>query len=131
MTEMNDKPTILLVDDEADIREVLRMSLADMGYAVVTAEDGLAALRLFEEIRPSIVMTDIKMPVVDGIEVLRRIKRIDPEAEVIMITGHGDMKLAIESLKNEATDFITKPIHIDALEISLKRARDRITMRRQ
>jgi signal transduction histidine kinase len=131
MTETSDKPTILLVDDEADIREVLRMSLTDMGYAVVTAEDGQAALRLFEEIRPPIVMTDIKMPVVDGIEVLRRIKRLDPEAEVIMITGHGDMKLAIESLKNEATDFITKPIHIDALEISLKRARDRILMRQQ
>jgi signal transduction histidine kinase len=131
MTDMSDRPTILLVDDEADIREVLRMSLTDMGYAVEAAEDGQAALRLFEEIRPSIVMTDIKMPVVDGIEVLKRIKRIDPETEVIMITGHGDMKLAIESLKNEATDFITKPIHIDALEISLKRARDRILMRQQ
>jgi signal transduction histidine kinase len=131
MTETNDKPTILLVDDEADIREVLRMSLADMGYEVALAEDGQAALRLFEELRPPIVMTDIKMPVVDGIEVLKRIKRLDPETEVIMITGHGDMKLAIESLKNEATDFITKPIHIDALEISLKRARDRILMRQQ
>ncbi|HDI61232.1 MAG TPA: hybrid sensor histidine kinase/response regulator [Desulfobacteraceae bacterium] len=131
MTDTSDKPTILLVDDEEDIREVLRMSLTDMGYEVVLAKDGQEALRRFDETRPAIVMTDIKMPVVDGIEVLKRIKRIDPETEVIMITGHGDMKLAIESLKNEATDFITKPIHIDALEISLKRARDRILVRQQ
>ncbi len=123
--------TVLLVDDEADIREVLRMSLEDLGYAVQTVENGQEALRRFEEIRPAIVLTDIKMPVVDGIEVLKRVKRINPETEVIMITGHGDMKLAIESLKNEATDFITKPIHIDALEISLKRAADRIVMRQQ
>jgi signal transduction histidine kinase len=131
MTDTTDNKTILLVDDEADIREVLQMTLEDMGYTVITVDNGQEALRRFEEIRPSIVMTDIKMPVVDGIEVLRRVKRLDPEAEVIMITGHGDMKLAIESLKNEATDFITKPIHIDALEISLKRAADRILMRQQ
>jgi signal transduction histidine kinase len=67
----------------------------------------------------------------DGIELLRKIKFENPETEVIMITGHGDMALAIESLKNEATDFITKPINVDALEISLKRAYDKILMRQQ
>ena len=69
------------------------------------------------------------MPSMDGIELLRRIKRENRECEVIMITGHGDMNLAIKSLKHEATDFITKPINVDALELSLKRAREKIIIR--
>ncbi|MCP4690027.1 MAG: response regulator, partial [Desulfobacterales bacterium] len=121
--------TILLVDDEADIREVLSIALEDMGYTVLVAENGADALELFRENAPTIVLTDIKMPRMDGIELLRRIKSRNPEAEVVMITGHGDMDLAVRSLKNEATDFITKPINVDALEISLNRARERILTR--
>jgi signal transduction histidine kinase len=71
------------------------------------------------------------MPVMDGIELLRRIKLQNPETEVIMVTGHGDMDLAIKSLKHEATDFIVKPIKDEALEIALKRALERISLRRQ
>ena len=71
------------------------------------------------------------MPVMDGIELLCRIKQVNPETEVIMVTGHGDMDLAIKSLKYEATDFITKPIKDEVLEIALKRAQERISMRRQ
>ena len=77
------------------------------------------------------VVTDIKMPVMDGIQLLRRIKQEAPDTEVVMITGHGDMDLAVRSLKHEATDFITKPIHVDALEIALKRVRERILTRRK
>jgi len=88
-------------------------------------------LRLFEEIAPPIVLTDIKMPDMDGIELLRRIKKINPDTEVIMFTGHGDMGLAIKSLKNDATDFVTKPINDEVLDIALKRARERISMRHQ
>jgi PAS domain S-box-containing protein len=122
---------ILIVDDEEDIREVLRISLTDLGYEVLTAENGEEALRIVREITPPIVLTDIRMPVMDGIELLRKIKQEDSEIEVIMITGHGDMNLAIKSLKYEATDFITKPIKDEALEIALKRAKERIFMRRQ
>jgi signal transduction histidine kinase len=122
---------LLLVDDEADIREVLTMALADLGYRVATAENGTTALPLFLEHRPPIVITDIKMPGMDGIELLSRIKTANPDTEVIMITGHGDLDLAIMSLKNQATDFITKPINVDALEIALKRAEERIVLRRQ
>jgi len=75
------------------------------------------------------VLTDIKMPVMDGIELLRRIKQVNPETEVVMITGHGDMELAVKSLKYEASDFITKPINVDALEIALQRVQERILMR--
>ncbi len=125
------KDKILLVDDESDIREILSLALCDMGYQVLEAENGLQALEIFCDVRPPIVLTDIKMPGMDGIELLQKIKRENPEAEVIMITGHGDMNLAIRSLKNEATDFITKPINVVALEIALQRVREKILVRQQ
>ena len=123
--------TILLVDDEDGIRKVLGISLADLGYQVITAEHGGVGLERFREHNPPIVITDIKMPVMDGIDLLKHIKRENPETEVIMLTGHGDMELAIKCLKLEATDFITKPINDDALDIALNRARERILMRWQ
>ena len=122
---------ILIVDDEEDIRVVLGISLSDLGYEVYTAQNGEEALRVLRETNLPIVLTDIRMPVMDGIELLRKIKDENPEIEVIMITGHGDMDLAIKSLKHEATDFITKPIKDEVLEIALKRAREKISMRRQ
>jgi len=129
MQIQNTEKVVLLVDDETDIREVLDITLRDMGYNVLMAENGEEALAVFRAHSPPIVLTDIKMPTMDGIELLKRIKRINPECEVIMITGHGDMSLAIKSLKHKATDFITKPINIDALEISLKRANEKIVTR--
>ncbi|MEJ2154406.1 MAG: response regulator [Desulfobacteraceae bacterium] len=125
------KETILLVDDEAGIRNLLSISLSDEGYDVITAADGREALEVFLSRTPPIVLSDIKMPGMDGIELLAAIKKENPDTEVIMITGHGDMDLAIKSLKMDATDFVTKPINDDALEIALKRATDRIAMRRR
>ena len=122
---------ILLVDDEEGIRKVLGISLADSGYEVITAENGDQALELFRDNHPPIVMTDIKMPGMDGISLLRKIKEELPDTEVIMITGHGDMDLAIKSLQNQAIDFVTKPINDDVLEIALNRATEKITMREQ
>jgi signal transduction histidine kinase/FixJ family two-component response regulator len=122
---------ILLVDDEEGIRKVLGISLEDLGYQVTFASDGLQALTLYRQHHPAIVITDIKMPAMDGIDLLKNIKAENPDAEVIMLTGHGDMDLAIECLKLEATDFITKPINDDVLAIALRRARERIQMRRQ
>ena len=123
--------TILLVDDEPDIRDVLEIYLTDLGYSVHSAGNGEAALKTFHRVVPAIVLTDIKMPGMDGIELLRRIKTDAPDTEVIMITGHGDMALAIDSLKLEATDFITKPINDDLLAVALHRAEERIAMRQQ
>jgi len=121
--------TILLVDDEEGIRKVLSISLADSGYAVLTASNGEEALRIFRDKQPPLVLTDIKMPGMDGVELLRKIKQESPDTEVIMITGHGDMELAIRSLQFDAADFVTKPINDEALEIALKRAHERIWMR--
>jgi signal transduction histidine kinase len=122
---------ILLVDDEEGIRKVLAISLTDGGYHVFTAQNGEDALKIFREERPPIILTDIKMPGMDGIELLQEIKGESPDTEVIMITGHGDMDLAIQSLKYEATDFITKPINDEVLEIALKRAEERISLKSQ
>lgn len=123
--------TVLLVDDEADVREVMGISLEDLGCEVIYASDGDEAIERFREHTPPIVLTDIKMPGMDGIELLEKIKRIDPETEVIMITGHGDMSFAVRSFRFDATDFITKPIGMEDLERALKRAREKITVRKQ
>ncbi|WP_207680733.1 ATP-binding response regulator [Desulfonema magnum] len=122
---------ILLVDDEEGIRKVLSIVIADIGYEVHTAENAKEALEIFRKESPSIVLTDIKMPGMDGITLLRKIKNENPETEVIMITGHGDMELAVKSLKYEATDFITKPIDDTILEVSLKRSCERILTRQK
>lgn len=126
-----DQISILIVDDEEDIRDVLEIALKDIGYTVFLAENGKKAIELFKSKRPQIVITDIKMPVMDGIELLRQIKRESPETEVLMITGHGDMQLTIRSLKYDATDFITKPVNVDILEIAIEKAIEKIVARQK
>lgn len=122
---------VMLVDDEDAIREILGLSIADLGYEVETAANGEAAIALFSNFAPSIVLTDIKMPGMDGIELLKRLKDLNPDTEVIMVSGHGDMDLVVKSLQYEALDFITKPIRDELLVSALKRAAEKITMRRQ
>lgn len=121
---------LLLVDDEEGIRKVLKITLESAGYEVLPAPDGETGLNTFVREAPDIVITDIKMPGIDGIELLKRIKNLNPETEVIMITGHGDMDLAVKSLQYEAADFITKPIDSHDLETAVKKAVDRISISR-
>jgi signal transduction histidine kinase len=121
---------VLLIDDEAPIRKVLGLYLRSKDYEVITAADGQEGIELFQRESPAIVLTDIKMPGMDGIEVLKRVKQINPEAEVIVITGHGDMDLAIKALQLDASDFITKPVASEALSVALKRAEERLDTRR-
>lgn len=120
---------VLLVDDEAGIRKVVGITLTDMGYHVLEAASGDEALAAFESARPPVVLTDIRMPGMDGLELLRRIKTLSPETEVILVTGHGDLDMAVAGLKLDACDFIAKPVGPDVLEIALKRARDKIALR--
>jgi len=121
---------LLLIDDEEGIRKILGMSLRSDGYEVVTAEDGRQGLDLFREGRFPIVLTDLKMPELDGIEVLKRIKEIEPSAEVIIITGHGNMEAAVQSLYLGASNFVTKPVNDQILSAALKKAEQRVEMDR-
>ncbi len=123
--------TLLLADDEAGILNVLGIYLQDAGFIVETVDTGKQAARRIEATPFDIVLTDIRMPGMDGISLLKHIKIKSPDTEVIMITGHGDFKLAIESLKLDAVDFISKPIDNDVLDIALKRAVDRIETKKK
>jgi anti-anti-sigma factor len=120
------KHKILVIDDEKPTLGMFLLFLKAYGYEVLLAENGAQGLEIFEAESPAIVFTDVKMPGMDGIEVLDRIKSQAPETEVIVITGHGDMDLAVEALNHEATDFINKPIHRSALDAALNRAEERI-----
>jgi PAS domain S-box-containing protein len=122
---------ILLIDDEPDIVRVLGISLKADGYEVIPALSGAEGLEAFAKDKPEIVITDIKMPGMDGIEVLEKIKSLDPNTEVIIITGHGDIDNTIEALKYGASDFINKPVRDEALSIALKRAKEKLDIKRK
>ena len=122
---------IVLIDDEEDIREVMAIALQDAGYIVATAADGAAGLQLCEDTSPQIVITDIRMPGISGLQVLETLKKKNPDIEVIVATAFGEMDLAIRALQLDASDFITKPISDEALILALKRAKERFTSRKQ
>jgi len=122
--------TVLVIDDEAPTRTMFQLLLEVMGYTVFTAGNGARGIELFKEHRPSIVFTDIKMPGMDGLAVLASIKDLAPDAEVIIITGHGDVGLALDALNLDATDFIDKPVRRDALATALGRAEERLDRRK-
>jgi FixJ family two-component response regulator len=117
---------VLVIDDETATLTMFRLFLTAYGYEVLVAQDGKTGLDLHRKERPPIVFTDLRMPEIDGFEVLRRIKRCDPATEVIVITGHGDMDLIVQALHLEAIDFINKPVSRTALDSALKRAEARI-----
>ena len=122
---------VVLIDDEADIREVTTLALEDSGLQVATAENGPTGVEVCAQFQPQIVITDVRMPGMDGIQVLEAIKQRWPEIEVIVATAFGEMELAIKALQLDASDFITKPINDTALQLALKRARQRYLSRKQ
>lgn len=122
---------VLFIDDEEGIRKVMSIMLADAGYKVLTAADGEVGIRICDEESPNIIITDIRMPGMDGIEVLKKIKEKDPHKEVIVVTGYGEMEVAVRALQLDASDFITKPINDEALFVALERAKERYTNRKE
>ncbi len=122
---------ILLVDDEELIIRLLSMSLQSDGYQTVSALSGEKGLEVFKAEAPDIVITDIKMPGMDGLTLLKKIKEIDPDKEVIIVTGHGDVDSTIMALQYGASDFINKPVRDAALAIAIERAKSKIAIRRK
>ena len=106
---------LLIIDDEEGIRKVLTLSLASDGYDVVTAAVGEEGIEIFKKESPSIILTDIKMPGMDGIETLKQIKAKDPTIDVIMVTGSVDSKVGESALSAGATDHMVKPFDINNL----------------
>jgi YesN/AraC family two-component response regulator len=117
---------VLVIDDETATLTMFRLFLSAYGYQVFVADDGESGLELVRQHRPDIVFTDLKMPKMDGFQVLKEIKRMAPGTEVIVITGHGDMDLIVQALNLDATDFINKPIKRTALDAALRRATERL-----
>ncbi len=122
---------ILVVDDEEINVRLLSMSLKSDGYTTVEAFNGEEGLEVFKKESPDIVVTDIKMPKMDGLELLKKIKEIDSDNEVIIVTGHGDIDSTITALQYGASDFINKPIRDEALAIALARAKEKIHIRKK
>ena len=120
------KARVLVVDDEPGVLDSFRKILTSVGYSIDTVETAQEALTLIRMRDYDLFFTDLKMPGMDGFEVLRSIKKHKPGTEVIVITGHGDMDLVIQALNLEATDFINKPVTRSALASALKRAEARL-----
>jgi len=116
---------ILIVDDDWQVREVLHEIFLSAGYTCQVAGDGREGLDLFRATLPPLTVTDLKMPVMDGIALLQGIRQADSDAAVIVLTGAADVKTAIESLKLGAHDFIMKPVNVDELLIAADRAIER------
>jgi|LGVF01.1.fsa_nt_gb two-component system response regulator FlrC len=116
------RETILIVDDEPSMRLALSESLESCGYEICTSEDGVDALKKFHDDRFSVVITDMRMPKMSGMEVLRGIKKISPRTPVIVITAYGTVNTAIEAMKEGASDFIMKPFSLEHLESVIKGA---------
>lgn len=128
---MENKVKILIVDDEELLRDRLKRLLELDNYEVTTADSAVKALEEFSRILPDIVLSDVRMPGMDGIELLERLKKLPHSAEVFMLTGHGGLETAIAALRHGAFDYMTKPIDFDELEINLNRALEKIRIVRQ
>jgi len=115
-------PSILIVDDKDSLRDMLTRTLSLEGYEVETASDGKDALKIADARRFDVVLTDLKLPSMDGIEILSRLKERDPFLEVIMMTAFGTIETAVHAMKLGAFDFLTKPFDPEHLSLLLKRA---------
>ncbi|MBW2202053.1 MAG: response regulator, partial [Deltaproteobacteria bacterium] len=119
---------VLIVDDEKDIRDASERILTKMGFEVVKASRGDEAIQILPEKQVSIVLLDLKMPGLDGIEVLKRIQAMDKDILVIVITGYATVETAIEAMKLGAYDFIPKPFEPDHLRIVVNRAQEKLRL---
>ncbi len=123
--------SILLVDDDGPFRTVLSGELERIGFRVSGAETGVEALARVGEMEPDIVLLDLRLPDIDGLDVLRGIRAKSPAADVIMLTGHGSIDTAIEAIKMGAFDYVAKPCPLEELEVRIHRALERQGLRRR
>jgi two-component system nitrogen regulation response regulator GlnG len=116
---------ILVVDDEAEIRSLLGTVLQAKGYEIATAEDGAAAVAAVPRERPAVILLDLSMPRMNGMDALPEIKRLDPEVPVVICTAHADLATAVRAMKLGAYDYLTKPFDVELLVLTVERAAER------
>jgi DNA-binding NtrC family response regulator len=116
------KKSVLVIDDEFNIRALLKEQLLNKNFEVEIAEDGVQAMKILQQKTFDLVITDIKMPRVSGLEVLKYVKENYPDTEVIMMTAYGDMQMAIDAMKMKAYDFLVKPFNFEQLFLTIDRA---------
>ena len=107
--------TVLVVDDEKNVRLTLRRALEDLGLTVATADDGTEALSRLDEVDYDLMLLDLRMPGLDGLETLERTRRQAPDLPVVIVTAHGTVKNAVQAMRRGAVDVLLKPISLDAL----------------
>lgn len=113
---------VMVVDDEENIREVLSGYLQSLGYSVVTAVDGEDALSKFKRGSFDLIVSDLLMPTIDGLELLKKIREQDRDVIFLMITGYPSIETAVEAIKKGAYDYITKPFHMEDVKLRIERA---------
>ncbi len=114
------RKSILIVDDEVSFREVLKMAIEPWGYQVYLAEDGKEALALYDAINPDLVLSDMVMPNLDGLDMLRALKRQHPGSIVILFTAYASLANAIAAIREGAADMLTKPVDLARLRTQLE-----------
>src|SRR5579875_2896079 len=140
MTRLRDNPVkpkageglkVLVIDDEPFHAETVAESLERVGYECVLATSGSAGARRIEQDEFDVIVTDLKMADLDGLAILRKAREEMPEAEVIMITGHGDVKTAVEAIKQGAANYLTKPVDLAELRAIVAKASERLWLARK
>jgi two-component system, LuxR family, response regulator FixJ len=121
----SDRAVVHVIDDDEAVRQSLAFLLGTAGIEVETYESGVAFLKVATEVEAGCIVTDVRMPELSGIDLLRRLKELRLEVPVIVITGHGDVPLAVEAMKIGAVDFLEKPFDDEALLASVRSALDR------
>ena len=122
---------ILVVDDQQQVADAVVEIMSRAGYSATAAYGGMEAVKRFQEGDYQLVITDLKMPEVNGMDLLKTIKGIDAKVPVIVVTGYGTVKKAVEAIKIGAYDFIEKPVDRDKLELIVKRALERYDLSKQ
>ena len=129
LLQQTETPTILVVDDEPVIRDLCARILKD--YRILQAENGQEALRILNHERVDLILVDVMMPVMNGLDLLQKIKEQDPEQLIIVMTGYADKDIILRALKTHADDFIHKPINLLQLKISIKNALEKKTLHQE
>ena len=121
-------PKILVIDDEKSIRKTLREILEYESFKVDEAQDGMEGFGMIQKEKYDIVLCDIKMPKMDGLELLNKVHALQPDTPIVMISGHGNIETAVEAVKKGAFDFIQKPLDLNRLLVTVRNAMEKTTL---